>query len=325
MEWTGWLTDYYHRHTEEYFRNALKENGLPGDMITEKTIIGEMEYTQYRYVCGEEGILTGGICFEDLKKLCESTEEDVEPEELVNVLCGAWVDEYHFMEENRERLFQKDIAKYLFPVLMNTKLNENLLHEMPHVKKGEYSVALRLGIPVEGEKGMTIHVSNKMLESWGIGLDEAMEMAVHNQWFVEQCTVISDSELVQKMNQQAVKEFGGIFQFVEPEEETGFMIYGRYVPCAAILLNEEFAEEIHKKMGGDFLVAFFGTGEVQICRDEGNIEDLQIDLEVKNELYGFSWNMVSDQIFHYTKERGLEPASGMEKEKQRVGEPALKR
>ena len=48
MEWTGWLTDYYHRHTEEYFRNALKENGLPGDMITEKTIIGEMEYTQYR-------------------------------------------------------------------------------------------------------------------------------------------------------------------------------------------------------------------------------------------------------------------------------------
>lgn len=62
MEWTGWLTDYYHRHTEEYFRNALKENGLPGDMITEKTIIGEMEYTQYRYVCGEEGILTGGIC-----------------------------------------------------------------------------------------------------------------------------------------------------------------------------------------------------------------------------------------------------------------------
>ena len=172
---------------------------------------------------------------------------------------------------------------------------------------------------------MTIHVSNKMLESWGIGLDEAMERAVHNQWFVEQCTVISDSELVQKMNQQAVKEFGGIFQFVEPEEETGFMIYGRYVPCAAILLNEEFAEEIHKKMGGDFLVAFFGTGEVQICRDEGNIEDLQIDLEVKNELYGFSWNMVSDQIFRYTKERGLEPASGMEKEKQRVGEPALKR
>lgn len=79
-----------------------------------------------------------------------------------------------------------------------------------------------------------------------------------------------------------------------------------------------------RKWAGIFS-GFFGTGEVQICRDEGNIEDLQIDLEVKNELYGFSWNMVSDQIFRYTKERGLVPASGMEKEKQRVGEPALKR
>lgn len=328
MEWTDWLSGYYYRNTEEYFRNALQENGLPGRIAAEKTVVGELEYNQYRYLCGEKGILFSGICFEDLKKLCESSEKDVEPKELINVLCGEWAEEYHFIKDNRERLFQKEITRYLFPVLMNTKLNGRMLEEMPHVDRGGFSIVLHLGIPTEGKNGQSVLVSNQMMEAWGIGMEKALDIAIHNPWFVDQCAVISSVEMTRKMNQQAAKEWGGMFQIVEPEEEKEFMAYGKYVPCAAIVLNEEFTEKIHTRMGGDFLVAFFGTGEVQMYQDQGDIEDLQLDIEVRNELFGLSWNMVSDQVFRYTKERGLEPAFGgadREVKKQGLNEPVPRR
>ena len=129
------------------------------------------------------------------------------------------------------------------PCMMNTKLYEGLLKKMPHVEKGEFSVAFHLGVPTEGNNGQTLLVSNQMLEAWEIGLEEALDMAVKNPWFLEQCKTISDTEMLRMANQQIAKEWCGLLQIAEPEkeEETGYTIYGKNVSCAAILLNFEFS------------------------------------------------------------------------------------
>lgn len=285
--------------------------------------MGEKEVDRY-WIEIADGILLEGFCFEDIQKICENSEKDVEPEELIKVLCEEWTKEYRFMEENREMLFQKDAAQYLFPVLMNTKLNGGVLEKIPHVEKGDFSVALHLGVPTEGKDGQNLMVSNQMLEAWEIGLEEALDMAVKNPWFLEQCKAISDTEMLRMANQQIAKEWCGLFWIAESEkeEETGYTIYGKNVSCAAILLNFEFAQSMHEKMGGDFLVAFPSTGEVQIHKNQGDIEDMQLDLEAHNELWGYSWDYISDRVYQYSKEQGLELAVAADSRKAEIVKPA---
>ena len=306
MEWTEWLRNYHRDHMEGYLREVMQECGLLGRIHKEKAFMGEKEVDRY-WIEIADGILLEGFCFEDIQKICENSEKDVEPEELIKVLCEEWTKEYRFMEENREMLFQKDAAQYLFPVLMNTKLNGGVLEKIPHVEKGDFSVALHLGVPTEGKDGQNLMVSNQMLEAWEIGLEEALDIAVKNPWFLEQCKAISDTEMLRMANQQIAKEWCGLFRIAESEkeEETGYTIYGKNVSCAAILLNFEFAQSMHEKMGGDFLVAFPSTGEVQIHKNQGDIEDMQLDLEAHNELWGYSWDYIQIGYINIAKNRGL--------------------
>lgn len=323
MEWTEWLRNYHRDHMEGYLREVMQECGLLGRIHKEKAFMGEKEVDRY-WIEIADGILLEGFCFEDIQKICENSEKDVEPEELIKVLCEEWTKEYRFMEENREMLFQKDAAQYLFPVLMNTKLNGGVLEKIPHVEKGDFSVALHLGVPTEGKDGQNLMVSNQMLEAWEIGLEEALDMAVKNPWFLEQCKAISDTEMLRMANQQIAKEWCGLFRIAksEKEEETGYTIYGKNVSCVAILLNFEFAQSMHEKMGGDFLVAFPSTGEVQIHKNQGDIEDMQLDLEAHNELWGYSWDYISDRVYQYSKEQGLELAVAADSRKAEIVKPA---
>ena len=323
MEWTEWLKNYHRDHMGEYLREAIQEYELFGEIHKEKAFMGEKEVDRYWYE-DSDGILLEGFCFEDIEKLCKNSETDVEPEKLVKLVCGGWEEECRFMEENWEMLFQKDAVQYLFPVLMNTKLNEGLLKKMPHVEKGEFSVAFHLGVPTEGNNGQTLLVSNQMLEAWGMGLEEVLDMAVRNPWFLGQCKTVSNIEMLRLANQQIEKEWCGMFQIAEPEKEevTGYMLRGRNVPCAAILLNSEFAQSMHEKMGGDFLVGFSSTGEVGIYKNQQNIEDMQTDLEVHTELWGYSWDYISDQVYQYSKERGLALAVAADSRKAEIVKPA---
>lgn len=308
MELTEWQRNYYRANMEGYLKKKIREYDLFGEIHKEKAFMGKQEVDRYWYENGD-GILLAGFCFEDIEKLCKNSEAAVEPEELVEVLCGGWAEECLFMERNWEMLFHKDAAQYLFPVLMNTRLNEGLLKKMPHVEKGEFSAALHLGVPTEGKNGMDLLVSNQMLEAWGIGVEEALDIAVKNPWFWGQCRTASNIEMLRMANEQIEKEWCGMFKIAEPEEEvTGYTLRGKNVPCAAILLNPGFAQSMYEKMGGDFLVGFSSTGEVGIYKKQQDIEDMQMDLEVHTELWGFSWDYISDQVYQYSKERGLETA-----------------
>lgn len=323
MELSEWLRNYYRDHMEEYLRDAIQEYGLPGEIRKEKAFMGEKEVDRYWYEDGD-GMLLEGPCYEDIEKLCEISEVDVEPEELVNVLCEGWAEDQRFMEENREMLFHRDATQYLFPVLLNTRLNSGLLKEMPHVKKGEFSIALHLAVPTDGRNGNDLLVSNQMLEAWGIGLDEALDMAVRNPWFLEQCKAVSNVEMLRMENQQIEKEWCGMFRIKEPEKEevTGYTICGRNVPCAAILLNTEFAQSMYEKMGGDFLVGFLGAKKVGIYKNQQDMEDMQTELEVHTELWGFSWDYISDRVYQYSKEQGLALAVASDSRKAEIVKPA---
>ena len=201
---------------------------------------------------------------------------------------------------------------------MNTGLHKCLLSEMPHEDRGEISVALHLGIPTGGESGYDISVTNSMLESWGMTFQEALKQALHNSWFIKQCNVFSNADILRMVNQQIDKEWCGLFQIPEEDTQKAYNIYGKYIQAEAVLLCPDFVDMIHEKMEGDFLVAFMGANEVQIFQEQEDLEDLKFEIEFANERHGF-FDYISDQIYSCSKERGLEPLKDISKEKQRSG------
>lgn len=49
---------------------------------------------------------------------------------------------------------------------------------------------------------------------------------------------------------------------------------------------------------------------------------MQTDLEVHTELWGYSWDYISDQVYQYSKERGLELAVAADSRKAEIVKPA---
>ena len=317
MEWSQWMTEYYRDNMEEMIRTSLEKFGVPAEIHKEKVIAGGKEAEFYQCVCGEEKLFFDGIFFEDVKRISEDIEE-VETDEIIDSLCEGIADQYHYAEANYEKLFDKSITQYLFPVLMNTGLHKCLLSEMPHEDRGEISVALHLGIPAGGESGYDILVTNSMLESWGMTFQEALKQALHNSWFIKQCNVFSNADILRMVNQQIDKEWCGLFQIPEEDTQKAYNIYGKYIQAEAVLLCPDFVDMIHEKMEGDFLVAFMGANEVQIFQEQEDLEDLKFEIEFANERHGF-FDYISDQIYSCSKERGLEPLKDISKEKQRSG------
>lgn len=315
MEWSQWMTDYYRDNMEDMIRTSLGKYGVPAEIHKEKVTAGGKTAEFYQCVCGEEGQFYDGLFFEDIKLISEGIEE-LETEELIDSLCEGIANQYHYTEVNREKLFDKDITQYLFPVLMNTGLHRCLLNEMPHEERGEISVALHLAIVTGEESGHDIPVTNSMLESWEMTFQEALEQALHNSWFIKQCNVFSNADMLRMINQQIDKEWCGLFQISEEDTQKAYNIYGKFIRPEAVLLCPDFADMMHEKMEGDFLVAFMGANEVQIFQDHGNLEDIGFEIEFANERHGF-FCYISDQIYSYSKERGLEPFTDPDKAKLR--------
>lgn len=125
------------------------------------------------------------------------------------------------------------------------------------------------------------------------------------------------------------EDWGGIFLLADEETDIKqYFVRGEMFPGAASILNKEFAEELYRKMGEDSLVVFGADGEIQIHEKGLDVEDLQIEHEMQNAQFGLSKDWVSDEVFRYTKEHGLELAyciDEMEREVPKPVKPAFRR
>lgn len=330
MIWNDAEYNYHHKKMPEYLKQAMLETGLSGNIRVEKVIKGTEELSLYRCICQDEGILLQGFYYEDFVKICSTPKEDIDLYEVIKEICEEWADNYRFMTDNRERLSKRESTEYLFPVLMDTKISGTLMDEIPHIERCGFPVGFHLWIP-DGEDGARdILVSNQMQKQWGLETETLLEIAVHNPHFLNQCTVFSINDLMREMNQQADDEdWGGIFLLADEETDIKqYFVRGEMFPGAASILNKEFAEELYRKMGEDFLVVFGAEGEIQIHEKDSDVEDLQIEREMQNARFGLSKDWVSDEVFRYTKEHGLELAcciDEMEREVPKPVKPAFRR
>lgn len=72
------------------------------------------------------------------------------------------------------------VKDHLNLALVNTKANQKMLSEMPHMEVEDLSAILRVEVPAPGGGTGSIKVTNEILEKWNVGKNEVFDTAIKN-------------------------------------------------------------------------------------------------------------------------------------------------
>lgn len=289
---------YYAQRLMEKFPRIMEESEMQGQLLIEQGWKNRAEVTRFRYVCEDAFIQLHEVYLSDMINQIQ-LDEDAQIDDLLIFIRSKWEKTYQFIEENRQIFYEQTITKYVFPVLVNSRLNEGILDEIPHVKMEGISVTFHLNVEDSKPGTEDIIVSRRMMERWNIREEQLFEIAIHNPLFKAQYSVTSFDETYNHAKEHMQAEYGGLF-VVEPPQEKGFILCTNNYPyVAAAILNQELVAELRKQMEGDFLVVFTCSSDVIIYPAEKDVNELQMDMEIMNEALGLMDGWITDEIFKY--------------------------
>lgn len=336
MNCSDWTKEYLTKGLLDAFTKVMSETEIPGHLLTEKAWKGE-EVTRLRYICDDKDIVLQEVYVPDMintilaeeealdeKRAAEDAEkgyrwdDDCEEEweedeeeplnemELATMIREKWEKIYQFTLDNKEQIFQEDITKYLVPFLANNSLYDDLLNELPHVKKGSLSVLFRLLIPGDPALSTGILVTESMMKNWNMDEGQLLDKALHNPYFENQYEILTFDEVFNGAKKQTESEWADMFEIKMPKMKGLFISSkGEYPYTAAAIFNERLCEGLMRGMGDEYLMVLSCSGDVQVLNDR-DIEDLQMDIEAENQYFGLVDGWVSDSVFRYSQSLGLE-------------------
>lgn len=337
MNCSDWKKEYLTNRILNTFTKVIGETETPGYFLTEKVWKGE-EILRLRYICEDKDIVLQEVYVPDVinailadeealdeKRAAEDAEkgyswdddceEDWEEDEeeplnetdLAIKIRDKWEKIYHFTFDNKEKIFQVDITKYLVPFLANNSLHEKLINGLPHVKKGSLSILFRLLIPGAPDLSTGILVTESMMKTWNMNEEQLLDKALYNPYFEKQYEILTFDEVFNGAKKQVESEWADMFEIKIPKLK-GFFISpkGIYPYTAAAIFNERLCEELMRGMGGGYLMVLSCSGDVQIFPNDRDVEDLQMDIEVENKCFGLVDGWISDSVFRYSQSLGLE-------------------
>ena len=333
MYCSDWKREYMTNRFLQVFPEVMKESEIPGHLLIEKAWKGKEEVTRFRYTCEDKDVALQEIYLQDrinnilaaeeaLDERRETEEEvqgdDLEEDEAISVnelelimmIREQWESIYRVSVENKEKLFQPDIVRYLVPFLANTRLNESFIDELPHIKKDSLSILFRVLVPdLMPEAGKTgIIVTGAMMKKWNMNPEQLLDKALYNPYFVRQFELLTFDEVFNGVKRQAEEEWGNMFEVKGPRLKGVFVSSKEdsYPYTAAAIYNKEICNELVACMEGEYLAVFSCAGDIQVYPIERDAEELQLDIESENEYFELTDGWISNSVFHYSKGLGLE-------------------
>lgn len=337
MNCSDWKKEYLTKGLLDAFTKVMGETEIPGYLLTERAW-NEGEVIRLRYICEDKDIVLQEVYVQDMintiladeealdeKKAAEEAEKgygwdddceedwEEDEEELLNeidlafMIRDKWEKIYHFIFDNKEKIFQEDATRYLVPFLANNSLHENLINELPHVRKGSLSILFRLLIPGDPDLSTGILVTESMMKSWNIDEGQLLNKALYNPYFEEQYEILTFDEVFNGVKKQTESEWANMFEIKTPKMKGCFISSkGTYPYTAAAIFNERLCEELMPGIGDKYLIVLSCSGDVQVFPNSRDIEELQMDIEVENKCFGLVDGWISDSVFRYSQSHGLE-------------------
>lgn len=180
-----------------------------------------------------------------------------------------------------------------------TAENADMLANIPHHEMEDMSVVYRLNMGSSDNGRATVLVTNAMMDSYGITVEQLHQDALEFAPMNEPAVIQSMAEVLMEMMGPEMGEM------LPPEE---MPMYVASVPDrvqgAGILAYPDFMEQAKERLGGDFYVLPSSVHECILLADSGDMDRTQLEAMVKevNETQVEPSERLSDKVYHYDSE-----------------------
>lgn len=152
----------------------------------------------------------------------------------------------------------ESMKEFILPTLINKKMNKEMLRTVPNKDYLDMSIVYKIYLEINENGANTITINNRLMETWGISLDELHNMAIDNlkskKSEIAKPVVTEMKELIMNMlskdNLSAdISNLVGALS--EKDEQEMYVVTNtKMISGNMLLLNEDFVKELNKRFTG---------------------------------------------------------------------------
>lgn len=175
--------------------------------------------------------------------------------------------------------------------LINAENNEQLLADKPHTEKDDFAVTYHVMLGCAESGSYTVPIHNKMLEAYGVSVEELHETAMENMdrllpvRFTGMNEVLKEMMLpdIMKLHDVDAEDAKEIISAMLPSdmEKMYCLTNSEKFHGAAAILNQEVLDGIAEQLGGDFYILPSSVHETLIIPKEAGIEYGELETMVR--------------------------------------------
>lgn len=199
-------------------------------------------------------------------------------------------------------------GEHVFPKLLNRKMNQELLEDVPHREFLDLAVVFYLQTEVSGLEQGTVLIHSSHLQVWGINEEILCRRALENALQHKKSTFCSMEEiLMELLDKEDQKEdipennepSSGLPMYVLTNQERHF--------GAASLLYPGVLERISERLSTDFYVLPSSIHECIIVPVSGNYTRAKLEEMVTeiNQTYVQPQDILSDHVYTFSREEKI--------------------
>lgn len=211
------------------------------------------------------------------------------------------------------------VKKRLFCKLINRADNESYLQNKPYTNFQDLAVIYEIILERNSEGTRCITMTNHMLSSYGVSVEE-LHMAAVNNLARENRALIAP--LWDFIEQFMTTEERSLYEEEMPTEERDYFLVLSNQECingAAQILNPEVQEKIADKVGGDYFVLPSSVHElIIVAKLYSDMDDIELQENVKmiNETCVRPEERLSDNVYEYNAKTKTLMICGAERNKE---------
>jgi len=199
----------------------------------------------------------------------------------------------------------------IIPKLVGVENNRDFLKERPYTEIADLAVVYCILLEESSDGSMTVPITNQLMDSWEVAVDELHEVAVDNMLIITPSSFRSMAQVMQEMMGLSDEEMEEMEEMGMASGEQMYILTNKQkLNGAAALLDSRMMEAIYERIG-EFYILPSSTQEV-ICLPIGNrmdVEDLKAMVKEVNDTQVALEDLLSYSVYSYNPVDGVYVAS----------------
>ena len=202
----------------------------------------------------------------------------------------------------------EQVKERIIPRVINREWNRNLLSGIPYTPLADLAVIYHILIGDQDDREASTQVTNQLIQSWGIDVDDLHKLAIRNMLKHYPSTFRSLSSVLEFMLLGNADESNPL---IDPTDEVMFILTnGKGMYGAAALLDKKTMDAIADRFEENFYILPASLHEVLIILNTSDIavETLEEMVKAVNTSDVQPHERLGEHVYRYSRKNGLQIA-----------------